>query len=113
MANDRRGLEFLTGVLLGTAIGATAALMLAPQSGQETREVIRERGLELKSRAEDVGAASRQRAEDLGDQARNRAAEAQARGRLVIEEQGARLQKTIDQGKEVYENKRDELTARF
>jgi gas vesicle protein len=113
MANDHRGWQFLTGILVGTGVGAAAALLLAPQSGQETREDFRERGLELKSRARDVGEESLKRAEDLGDQARNRAEEAQARGRLVIEEQGTRLHEAIEQGKEAYEKKRDGIMARL
>ena len=113
MAQDHRGGEFLTGMLVGIGVGATAALLLAPQSGQETRDVIRERGLEIKSRAVDVGDEGRQRVEDLGDQARHRAEEAQVRGRQVVEEQRTRLQKAIAQGKENYAKKRDELTARL
>ncbi len=113
MTNDQRGWEFLTGMLVGIGVGAAAALLLAPQSGQETCKAIRDQGLELKSRAENVGEDGRQRAQDLGGQARNRAEQAQARGRLVIEEQGARLHKAIDQGKEAYEKKRDELTQRL
>jgi len=113
MGKDQPGLEFLAGVLVGAGIGAAATLMLAPQSGQETREEIRERGFELKSRADDVGEASRKRVQDLGGQARNYAEEAQARSRLVIEEQGTRLQKAVDQGKEAFEEKRDDLRARL
>ena len=87
MANHYRGGELLTGVLVGIGVGAAAALLFAPQSGQETREVIRERGLEIKSRAADVGEESRKRAEDLGDQARNRVEQAQARGGVAPGEQ--------------------------
>ncbi len=111
MTKDHRGWEFLTGMVLGTGFGAAVALLFAPQAGQETREEIRERGVEFKIRAEDAGEAGRKRALDLGDQARDRAGQAQARGRLVIEEQGTRLNKAIDQGMEAYENKRDGLTA--
>lgn len=113
MGNDYHGREFLTGIVLGTAVGAAAALLLAPQSGQETREVIRERGIEIKNRAENAGEASLQHAQDLRDQALHQADQAQTSGRHVIEEQGARLQKAFDQGKQVYETKRDDLTARL
>jgi len=113
MGKNQRGLEFLTGIFVGAGIGAAATLLLAPQSGEETREAIRERGFELKGRAEDVGDVSRKRAQDLGNQARNYAEEAQARSRHAIEEQGTRLQKAVDQGKEAYEDKRDELKARL
>ena len=42
---------FAAGALLGVAIGAGAALLLAPQSGQETRHDIARRGRHLRSRA--------------------------------------------------------------
>jgi len=113
MAKDQSGLEFLAGILLGAGVGAAAALLLAPQSGHQTREVIRERGLEVKRRAEDVGEESRQRAKDVAEQARNRAREAQARAHLVIEKQGTRFQKAIGQSKEAYEEKREELKERL
>ena len=54
---------FLAGLLLGGLVGAGVALFLAPQSGEETREMIRERGIELKSRAEEAAGGLRTRAE--------------------------------------------------
>jgi gas vesicle protein len=44
----------LKGLLLGALAGAAAAALLAPRSGAATRELLRERGLELKDRAEDL-----------------------------------------------------------
>jgi gas vesicle protein len=44
----------LAGLLLGAIAGAAAAALLAPQSGVATRELLRERGLELKDRADDL-----------------------------------------------------------
>ena len=73
MADDSRGWEFLTGFLLGAVVGAAAALLMAPQSGEETREQIRERGIELRSRASEVGEEGRKRAEELAMDARARA----------------------------------------
>jgi gas vesicle protein len=113
MADDSRGWEFLTGFLLGTVVGAAAALLLAPQSGEETREIIRERGIELKGRAGEVTEQSRKRAEELAADARKRAEEAQERGRLVLEEQRSRLQEAVDEGKQAAQKKRDELMARL
>jgi gas vesicle protein len=113
MGDNHRAGDLLTGLFIGTGIGVAAALLLAPQSGQETREVIRDRGLEFKSRAENMGEEGRERAQDLAEEARHRAEQAHARGRHVIEEQGTRLHQALDQGKEAYEKKRDELTARF
>lgn len=39
---------FLVGFIVGGVTGAIAALLLAPQTGEETRAVIRDRSIELK-----------------------------------------------------------------
>jgi gas vesicle protein len=49
---DRNG-SLLSGLLLGILAGAAAAALLAPRSGAATRELLRERGLVLKDRADD------------------------------------------------------------
>jgi gas vesicle protein len=48
---------------MGGLVGAGMALLLAPQSGEETREMIREHGIELKTRAEEAAGDFRGRAE--------------------------------------------------
>lgn len=40
--------SFLVGFIVGGVTGAIAALLLAPQTGEETRAVIRDRSIELK-----------------------------------------------------------------
>jgi gas vesicle protein len=47
-------LAFFIGLVAGAVVGGVAAALLAPRSGLETREQIVDRGLELKSRADDV-----------------------------------------------------------
>jgi gas vesicle protein len=52
---DRDGgqsiLSFLVGLVVGGLIGAAVALLYAPQSGEETREAIRTRSIELREQA--------------------------------------------------------------
>ncbi len=48
-----RDRSMLSGLLLGALAGAAAAALLATRSGAATRELLRERGLELKDRAEE------------------------------------------------------------
>lgn len=58
--------SFLVGFIVGGLTGAAVALLMAPQSGEETRTVIKEKAIELKDKAEEtygevstkVGAAS-------------------------------------------------------
>ena len=43
--------SFFTGFFVGALIGGATALLLAPQSGEETRAQIRDAGIELKEKA--------------------------------------------------------------
>jgi hypothetical protein len=52
LVTPERGAGMLAGLLLGTLAGAAAAALLATQGGAATRELLSERGLELKDRAE-------------------------------------------------------------
>lgn len=46
--------SFLAGFVIGGLIGAGVALLTAPQSGEETRAMIGEKGIELRDRAEEL-----------------------------------------------------------
>ncbi len=55
MASENGGSNFLAGFLVGAALGAIAALLLAPKSGRELRESLAEEGKKLRDRAVDEG----------------------------------------------------------
>jgi len=93
---------FLVGFIVGGLTGAITALLLAPQSGEETRGVIKERAIELKDKAgvtmseayksaEVAANDAVKRAEVLLAQAKETAADLQKKGAVVIEEQKTRL----------------------
>lgn len=93
---------FLVGFVVGGLTGAIAALLLAPQSGEETRGVIKERAIELRDKAsttmgevytsaEAAAADAVKRAEALLVQAKETAAELSKKGAVVIEEQKSKL----------------------
>jgi gas vesicle protein len=67
---------FFAGLIVGGLVGAATALLLAPQSGEETRQWIQDRGIELKDRAVEYGADARARATAALDDARARADQA-------------------------------------
>jgi gas vesicle protein len=64
---------FLVGFIVGGLAGAVAALLLAPQSGEETRAVIKERSIELRDRAAAEAEEAWKRAEEAAHEARVKA----------------------------------------
>ena len=73
--NDDFGI-FFAGLILGGMVGAVAALLSAPKSGPETRELIKEKSIELRDRAVDLSHDARLRAEKALEDASVRADEA-------------------------------------
>jgi gas vesicle protein len=121
---DTSGGEFIAGFLVGALVGAAAALLLAPQSGEQTRTLIRERGIELGQRADEIQAEARRRAEEIQAEARRRAEEIQAealeRAKKVqtrAKERAEKLQDTVKQaveeGKAAAEDKREALLSQL
>lgn len=76
--------SFLAGFVIGGLIGAGVALLLAPQSGEETRGLIKDKSIELRDRAYETAEETRTKAEQLAQQARERAAEIQVGGKPVF-----------------------------
>jgi len=75
---------FLVGFVVGGLTGAVAALLFAPQSGEETRALIKDKSIELRdkaqipaeeayARAEAAAKEARARAEELAAEAKSRA----------------------------------------
>ena len=54
VAPKRGSATFLAGLGIGLAVGAAVALLLAPRSGAETRQALRQRGRRVKHKAGDA-----------------------------------------------------------
>ncbi|HET7011549.1 MAG TPA: YtxH domain-containing protein [Anaerolineales bacterium] len=91
---SRRGGGFFSGMIFGGLIGAAVALLTAPQSGQATRTMIRDRGLQLRDQLEDTVTQARSKIEETAEDARLRAEALQQKGQEYIEEQKGRVQRT-------------------
>jgi gas vesicle protein len=88
---DERGdaAGYLGWFFLGAALGAAAALLLAPRAGRETRELLAERGGDMARRAQ-----------GLAVEAQGRAGEWLDRSRDLFEEQTQRLLSAFEAGKD-------------
>lgn len=66
---------FLVGFIVGGLSGAVVALLFAPQSGEETRALIKDKSIELRDRAQTSAEEALARAEAAAQEARARADE--------------------------------------
>ena len=111
---------FLVGFIVGGLTGAVVSLLFAPQSGEETRALIKDKSIELRdkaqvsaeeaiARAEAATAEARARADDLARQLREKSKE-------VYTDVRDRVQAAIDdvreRGKSVVENVRSKVTKK-
>ncbi|HKZ08613.1 MAG TPA: YtxH domain-containing protein [Methylomirabilota bacterium] len=99
MADERSGSDaagYLGWFFLGAIAGAATALLLAPKTGKEARELLAEHGGDILNRAKAAGGEARVKAGDLFE-----------KGREYLEEQSNRLVSAFEAGRAAM---RDEMT---
>jgi gas vesicle protein len=90
MADDRSdGAGYLGWFLFGAAVGAVAAVLMTPRTGEQARDLLTERGGEFARRAQ-----------ELAGEAQGRASEWLDKSREMFEEQTQRLLSAFEAGKE-------------
>ncbi|MBN1267130.1 MAG: YtxH domain-containing protein [Anaerolineales bacterium] len=91
---------YVSGFLLGGLVGAAVALLLAPQSGEETRALIGDKAIELKDQVDQKATEAITRAEELAGEAKQKATALQQQGKEIIDTQKTKLEKAIEAGKD-------------
>jgi gas vesicle protein len=87
MSSDRDEFgAFLVGFIVGGLTGAVVSLLFAPQSGEETRALIRDKSIEIRDKAADTTEEALARAEAAAAEARIRAEELAKVARARAEE---------------------------
>jgi gas vesicle protein len=103
---------FLLGFIIGGMAGAVTALLMAPQSGDETRTFIRDKAIEIKDKAgetvddayaqaEKAAIEAQERFQELADMTKEKSIELQKKGQEVYEEQKAKIEEKIQPKKKV------------
>jgi gas vesicle protein len=111
---------FLVGFIVGGLTGAVVSLLFAPQSGEETRALIKDKSIELRdkaqvsaeeaiARAEAATAEARARADDLARQLRERSKEVYSD---VRDRSQAAIDDVRERGKSVVENVRSKVVKK-
>ncbi len=98
MSNKRSGL-FMSGLLLGSAIGAVAGLLVAPRTGKQTRKLLKKSASALPELAEDLSSSVQLHADRLSESAS-----------IAWDDTLIRLQEAIAAGLEASELEKDKLS---
>jgi gas vesicle protein len=98
--NDDEFGAFLVGFVVGGLTGAVVALLFAPQSGEETRALIKDKSIELRDMASTTAEETIARAEAAAAEARARAEELARqvgdKGKVALEEARARSKDAVE-----------------
>ena len=95
MAEDDNGGSKVVFFLAGIGIGAVIALLFAPRSGEETRDLIAQKANESKNYVAARGQEIRRQAEELVD-----------KGKDVVAQQKEQLQAALEAGKQAYQEEK-------
>ena len=106
MAHDEGGngasgviLSFLVGALTGAAV----AVLLAPRSGRETREILGERWRDAADRSRQLGEQAAQKGREVVDEASGYV----ERQRGALEKRRDRLAAAVEAGKQAYREEKE------
>ena len=103
----------LGGFLFGLLVGAGAALLFAPQSGEETRQVLKDRSRQLRDDAQAKAEGWREQVEEGYGRARERLEDGFDAARRGVRETRDGAQDAVDAGKAAVHSARDELERRL
>ena len=90
---------FLAGLMIGGLVGASVALLFAPQSGDETRTLIKDKSIELYDQVEQSVRETYDKAEKFAEDTIARTDEIARRGQVILEEQKEEVEKAINKAK--------------
>ncbi len=113
---------FLAGFVIGGLVGAAVALILAPQSGEETRTLIHDRSIELKDmaaekaetariKAEAAAAEARARADELAKLTQEKANELKKKGQEVYQAQKSKIETVVQKKPKAASDESPEVTV--
>jgi gas vesicle protein len=93
---------FVAGLFLGLLAGTVLAMIAAPQSGEETRDLLRAKAREAADRTRDT-------AGDISQSVSGTTNDLLERGRSIVEQARARVDASIAEGIDAAEQHRNEL----
>ncbi len=108
---SKDGGGFLAGFVLGGVVGAAAAMLLAPQPGEETRDLVWGKAREASNMAKDATGGLRERVSSVAGDLQATAAELYERGRTVVDNARGNVDAAVDEGQRVADVTRNDLSS--
>ncbi len=105
---ERSGSGFVP-FIWGALLGAAAALLLAPKSGAETQQELKERARRLRERAEEKAGELQETFQDAFAQGRRQVEDRYETAKRTVSEGRQRAQQAIDAGRKAAKAARSEL----
>ncbi|MDX9850106.1 MAG: YtxH domain-containing protein [Anaerolineaceae bacterium] len=100
--------NWLTGLIIGGVVGGTIALLTAARRGEETREMIAEKGMDLRDKAITTAANTRGRVEDLAstivDGTREKVSQLKETGRRIKNAEAEVMKECVEEAKSALTN---------
>jgi len=101
MGNEESGCStgsIILGFFIGGLVGAGVALLLAPQSGKETRQKIKELADDAKEKAT-----------KYAEEVKSKVTSAVGKGKELVEEKKSLITTAVEAGKEAYVKEKEKL----
>jgi gas vesicle protein len=114
MTEEERGYgagSTLLAFFLGGLVGAGVALLLAPKSGSETRQLIKEYAGEAKGKTDGYLEKVKDSAATVVDKVKDSASTVVEKGKEFIDEQKSIITTAVEAGKEAYEKEKEKLAS--
>ncbi len=93
--------------LLGALSGAALAVIFAPRSGRETREILGEKLRETAERSRELGARALEKGKAVAEEAASYVERGVERGREALDKRRDRLAAAVEAGRRTYRDERD------
>ncbi|MBA4372024.1 MAG: hypothetical protein C0402_04095 [Thermodesulfovibrio sp.] len=100
----------LMSFLLGGIVGAGLALLLAPQSGEETRKKIKEFADDVKDKTTGLADQVKEKTSGFVDEAKHKVTDIVGEGKDMYEEKKSIFKAAVDAGKDAYEKEKERLS---
>lgn len=85
------GRSWITGFFIGGLAGLAVSLLVAPQSGRETRELVRYKATQLRQAAEQTAQETKAKVEELTDEAKDQVQTMRQKGMDYVDETKQRV----------------------